>query len=85
MSSAKTCVFTFYSFTDSLAVSKIMFELVIRSTMCATLFFLYKKQFVRNLYPSQKKLLKNKKLLGFIQIFKKRFREILCIFDLETC
>ena len=48
-----------------------------------TLFFLYKKLFIRNLYPTQKKrFLKIRNFLGFIQIFKKHFREISCIFYL---
>ena len=48
-----------------------------------TLFLLYKKLFIRKMYPSQKKFLKKiRNFLGFIQIFMKLFREILCIFDL---
>ena len=37
-----------------------------------TLFF-YKKQFIRNLYPSQKNGLKIRNFLGFIQILKETF------------
>ena len=40
--------------------------------------FFIKNHFIRNLYPSHKKM---RNFLGFSQIFKKLFREILCIFD----
>ena len=46
-----------------------------------TLFF-YKKFFIRNLYPSQNFFL-IRDFSGFFQMFKKHFREISCIFDLQ--